>query len=174
MARHFFLAVLKEAWRFRLLSAEQLTVDGILFEAWASMKSFRLRECADRPRAVVATPPWTFAGNSAALVPMAPLRTPEVRLARKGSGREAKLCFAGHALMENKDGPAVDVVPGQGHDSPIWRNESGPGWTAGPPDTLDTTGARRSARASRRPSGWVKTLGGERKLRYKGVARSQL
>ncbi len=34
----------------------------------------------------------------------------EAMLARKGSGREAKLCFAGHLLMENRRGLAVDVM----------------------------------------------------------------
>lgn len=34
---------------------------------------------------------------------------PEAMLARKGQGREAKLCFAGHLLMENRHGLAVDV-----------------------------------------------------------------
>jgi hypothetical protein len=30
--------------------------------------------------------------------------TPEARLYRKGPGKEAKLCFMGHALMENRNG----------------------------------------------------------------------
>ncbi len=34
---------------------------------------------------------------------------PEARLARKGPGKEAKLCFAGHVLMENRNGLAVGV-----------------------------------------------------------------
>ena len=35
---------------------------------------------------------------------------PEARLARKGPGKEAKLCFAGHVLMENRHGLVVDVM----------------------------------------------------------------
>jgi IS5 family transposase len=34
---------------------------------------------------------------------------PEARLYRKGSGMEAKLCFMGHALMENRSGLIVDA-----------------------------------------------------------------
>jgi transposase len=33
---------------------------------------------------------------------------PEARLYRKGKGKEAKLCYMGHALMENRNGLAVD------------------------------------------------------------------
>ena len=34
---------------------------------------------------------------------------PEARLYRKGAGKEAKLCFMGHALMENRNGLVVDA-----------------------------------------------------------------
>ena len=34
---------------------------------------------------------------------------PEARLYRKGPGKEAKLCFMGHALMENRNGLLVDA-----------------------------------------------------------------
>lgn len=34
---------------------------------------------------------------------------PEARLYRKGPGKEAKLCFMGHALMENRNGLVVDA-----------------------------------------------------------------
>jgi hypothetical protein len=33
---------------------------------------------------------------------------PEARVARKGAGKEAKLSYAGHALMENRHGLAVN------------------------------------------------------------------
>ena len=35
---------------------------------------------------------------------------PEARLAKKRAGKEAKLCFAGHVLMENRTGLVVNVV----------------------------------------------------------------
>ena len=34
---------------------------------------------------------------------------PEARLARKGKGKEAKLCFGAHVLMDNREGLVVDV-----------------------------------------------------------------
>jgi len=34
---------------------------------------------------------------------------PDARLFRKGAGREARLCFMGHALMENRNGLVVDA-----------------------------------------------------------------
>jgi hypothetical protein len=42
---------------------------------------------------------------------------PEARLYRKGPGKEAKLCFMGHALMENRNGLVVDacLTPADGH-----------------------------------------------------------
>src|SRR5262249_4704697 len=35
---------------------------------------------------------------------------PESRLYKKGDGQPAKLCYMGHALMENRHGLAVDVI----------------------------------------------------------------
>ena len=42
---------------------------------------------------------------------------PEAKLARKGNGKEAKLCYSGHALMENRNGLCVDfrVAPATGY-----------------------------------------------------------
>ena len=34
---------------------------------------------------------------------------PDARLYRKGQGKEAKLCFIGHGLMENRHGLLVDA-----------------------------------------------------------------
>ena len=57
-----------------------------------------------------ATPRWTFAGKKGRTTAMPPTTDPEARLARKGPGKEAKLCFAGHVLMENRNGLAVGVL----------------------------------------------------------------
>src|SRR5580704_12153825 len=42
---------------------------------------------------------------------------PDARLYRKGPGKEAKLCFIGHGLMENRHGLLVDacLTPADGH-----------------------------------------------------------
>src|SRR5581483_2493310 len=34
---------------------------------------------------------------------------PDAELRRKGPGKESKLCFGGHALMENRNGLCVDI-----------------------------------------------------------------
>ena len=37
-------------------------------------------------------------------------KNPEARLAKKGPGKEARLCFEGHVLMDNRQGLVVDVM----------------------------------------------------------------
>src|SRR5271168_1119426 len=39
----------------------------------------------------------------------ASMTDPDAKLYRKGPGKEAKLCFMGHALMENRCGLVVDA-----------------------------------------------------------------
>ena len=39
---------------------------------------------------------------------------PDARLYRKGKGKEAKLCFMGHGLMENRHGAAGRYLPDAG------------------------------------------------------------
>ena len=34
---------------------------------------------------------------------------PDARLARKGKGKEARLCFGAHVLIDNREGLVVDV-----------------------------------------------------------------
>ena len=61
-----------------LLSAEHFSVDGTLLKAWASMKSFRPKSASTADK--------------------------DARLYRKGAGQESRLCYLGHALMENRNG----------------------------------------------------------------------
>ena len=35
---------------------------------------------------------------------------PDARLAKKGKGKEARLCFGAHVLMDNREGLVVDVL----------------------------------------------------------------
>lgn len=116
VAAAFFDAVLDEARRHRLLSDEHFTVDGTLLERWASMKSFRP---TDRPTdGGDGSPPAgggrkaevDFHGQKRSNATHASTTDPDARLARKGTGKEAKLCLAGHLLMENRNGLAVDVL----------------------------------------------------------------
>ena len=50
-----------------------------------------------------------FRGESARTRPTPSTTDPDAMLYRKGPGMEAKLCFIGHALMENRHGLIVDT-----------------------------------------------------------------
>lgn len=115
--RKFFLAVRAEAKRRRLLSADHFTVDGTLLEAWASLKSFKPKDQPDRgeaePPAGAApggrNPEVDFHGEKRSNATHQSTTDPEARLAKKGKGKEAKLCLMGHLLMENRNGLIADV-----------------------------------------------------------------
>jgi transposase len=111
VSRQFFSAVLAQAKGRRLLSQEHFTVDGTLLEAWASLKSFRPRDGdGPAPGDGSRNPKVDFRGEQRRNTTHASTTDPEARLARKGPGKEAKLCFAGHVLMENRHGLVVDVM----------------------------------------------------------------
>ena len=116
VAAAFFDAVLAEAARHGLLSDEHFTVDGTLLESWASMKSFRPKDGpmdgdgAPPPAAGGRNPEVDFHGQKRSNATHASTTDPDARLARKGKGKEAKLCLAGPVLMENRNGLAVDVL----------------------------------------------------------------
>jgi Transposase DDE domain len=83
-----------------LLSDEHFSVDGTLIEAWASQKSFRPKDGSDADGA-------NFHGQKRKNDTHASTSDPDSRLYRKAAGREAKLCYMGHATMENRHGLAV-------------------------------------------------------------------
>ena len=93
----------------RLLSSEHFSVDGTLIEAWASMKSFRPKDGSGEPPAPGRNGERDFHGESRSNDTHESTTDPDARLYRKGPGREAKLCFMGHALMENRNGLIVDA-----------------------------------------------------------------
>jgi hypothetical protein len=104
----------------RLLSSEHFSVDGTLVEAWASMKSFKPKhggapDQKDPPQG--RNPEVNFRGERRSNETPASTTDPDARLYRKGDGMEAKLCFMGHALMENRNGLIVDacVTRADGH-----------------------------------------------------------
>ena len=103
----------------RLLSTDHFSVDGTLIEAWASMKSFRPKDGSDEPPADGdgRNREADFHGEKRSNDTHASTTDPEARLYRKGPGKEAKLCFMGHALMENRNGLVVDacLTPADGH-----------------------------------------------------------
>src|ERR1039458_4218052 len=56
----------------------------------------------------LAIPRWISTGRSAATKRTARTTDPDALLARKGAGKEAKLSYSGHVLMENRNGLVVD------------------------------------------------------------------
>jgi IS5 family transposase len=144
---------------------------------------------------------------------------PDVRLARKGDGKEARLAYMANALMENRNGLLVDfcVEPADGHAErrgaiAMLKARGGSRATVGADKGYDTRDfirdcrklgvtphvaqtsdyRRRSAvdrRTVRHPGyvvsqrirkrieeifGWLKTVGGFRRTRYRGRDRTQL
>ena len=94
-----------------LLSDEHFSVDGTLIEAVASIKSFRRREDQEGPLDDDPGNPWVdFRGERLKNETHESRTDPEARLMRKGKGREARLSFMGHALMENDNGLLMDFV----------------------------------------------------------------
>jgi len=214
--RHEFYMPPGEARRRKFLSEDHFTVDGTLLEAWASMKSFRPRDGGGAPQGEGKNPTVDFRGEQRSNVTHGSTTDPEARLARKGPGREAKLCFSGHVLMENRNGLVVDVMVTQAtgraeREAALEMLERVPGTrriTVGADknyDTFDFVAECREMnvtphvacrlfsnldrRITRHPGyglsqrvrkrveeifGWIKTVGGGRKLRYLGVARNQL
>ena len=106
-----FDEVVWEADRRGLLSHEHFSVDGTLIEAVASIKSFRRREDQEGPPDDDPGNPWVdFRGERLKNETHESRTDPEARLMRKGKGREAKLSFMGHALMENGNGLLMDFM----------------------------------------------------------------
>jgi transposase len=212
IAAAFFDAVLLHADTERLLSDEHFTVDGTLLEAWASQKSFRPRD-QDRPAGGGGNPTVDSHGQRRCNATHQSTTDPDARLYTKGRGREARLGYLGHVLMEHQSGLIVKtrVTPADGHgecDAAIVMAADVPGQhriTVAADKGYDTrdfvaclrgmhvtphiaqhTTGRRSAidaRTTRHPGyaisqqkrklveqgfGWIKTIGGLRKLRHRG------
>jgi transposase/IS5 family transposase len=216
VAREFLTAIISEARRRKLLSEDHFTVDGTLLEAWASLKSIHPKDGGETPKPGDRNPDVDFRGAPRTNDTHQSSTDPQARLARKGSGKEAKLCFAGHVLMENRTGLVVDVTVTRATGTAEWDTaldmiEKVPGsrritvgadkgydtrdfvtacremnvtphvarrkWSILDERTTRHDGYQVSQRIRKRIEeifGWVKTVGGGRKLRYKGVARNQL
>jgi transposase len=111
VARRFFEAVVAQADNAGLMSREHFTVDGTLIEAWASLKSFRRKgeKPGDRPPPDdPGNPMVNFRGEKRSNATHESTTDPEARLARK-KGKESKMSYSQHVLMENRNGLIVDV-----------------------------------------------------------------
>jgi transposase len=223
VAQRFFDEVVRQAAGLGLLSDEHFTVDGTLIEAAASLKSFRPKDGPPRSRPPddPGNPTVNFHGERRSNTTHQSTTDPEALLAKKGKGKEARLSFMGHALMENRNGLVVDFQlshatgTAERDMAPKLVDEARqrgfhPRTLAGDksydtrdcvanlrqrrvtPHVAQNTSGRRSAidrRTTRHVGyaisqcirkrveeifGWMKTVGGFRRTRYRGLARTQL
>jgi transposase len=110
VASQFLAGVLSQDKVKRLLSSEHFSVDGTLLEAWASPKSFRPKDGSGDPPGRGRNGGRDFRGEPRTNDTHVSTTDPDARLYRKGPGKEARLCFIGHALMENRNGLIVGAV----------------------------------------------------------------
>lgn len=106
----FFRAVLKQAQAAELTSDEHFSVDGTLIEAWASHKSFRRKDGGDDDPEDGRNGERDFSGQPRSNDSHASTSDPQCRLYRKGKGKPAQLCYAGHILIENRHGLVVNAT----------------------------------------------------------------
>ena len=225
VGRLFFDAVMNQAREANLISEDHFSVDGTLIEAWASLKSFRPKG-EDRPRDKDQEDPgnrWVdFHGEKRSNETHESKSDPESLLARKGPGKEAKLSYGAHALMENRNGLLVDLKVTQATGTAereaaeqMIKRQRQKGvrvQSLGADKNYDTRGfvdflrgrkilphvaantkrkggSAIDGRTTRHESystsqrirkrieeifGWMKTVGGFRKTRYRGTDRTQL
>ena len=110
VAARFFGAVVEQAREAKLMSNEHFTVDGTLIDAWASLKSFKKKGIDEQdPPDDSQNPTVNFHGEKRSNDTHKSRTDPDARLARKGAGKEAKLSYSAHALMENRNGLIVGL-----------------------------------------------------------------
>jgi len=222
IADRFFAAVVRQAKLRRYVSSEHFSVDGTLLEAWASHKSFKPNDDPgpDGPAAPGGrNVEVDFGGQPRSNQTHRSSTDPEALLARKSNNTAARLCYAGHLLMENRNALIIDaeltqadgyaeratavemlarlprrarrrtVAADKGYDTRAFVADCRDlGVT---PHVAPNTTNRRSAidgrttrhpghRTSQRirprieePFGWIKTIAGGRKLRYRGRQRNR-
>jgi transposase len=221
--RQLFDEVVGRAHERNLLSDEHFTVDGTLIEAAASLKSFKPKDGEPPPATDDdrSNPSVDFHGEKRSNATHRSTTDSDARLMRKGEGKEAKLVFMGHALMENRHGLLVDfqvthatgtaerdMVPklldqakerhfrpktlggDKGYDTRDCVDDMRERRVT--PHVAQVTKGRRSAidgRTTRHPGyavsqrirkrveeifGWMKTVGGFRRTRYRGLDRTGL
>jgi transposase len=215
IAKKFFELVLQQAQALDLMSDEHFTVDGTLLEACAGLKSFkRVDGTEEPPPDDRSNPTVDFHGEKRSNQTHQSTTDADAMLAKKGAGKEAKLSYSGHVLMENRNGlvAEVEVLQANGtaeRDAALVMIEKIPGdqpVTIGADKAYDTKDfveetrnmnatphvaqnnkGRQSAidgRTTRHPGyaisqqkrkrveeifGWMKTVGGMRKLRHRGL-----
>jgi transposase len=112
IGRKFFDRVLSQAKAAGLTSDEHFSVDGTLIDAWASQKSFRRKDGSDDDNSdgIGRNAGRNFHGEQRTNDSHESTTDPEARMYRKSGAHPAKLCYAGHVLMENRNGLVVDAL----------------------------------------------------------------
>jgi transposase len=228
VAQRFFAEVYvlsrQEGWT----SDEHFTADGTLIEAWASLKSFVRKDGTDAAKVPSAkdedpsNPSVDFRGEKRGNDTHQSTTDSESVLYRKAHGKEAKLCFGGQVLMENRNGLCADftihnpitepepvlalrqvdehaqlhngvAVKTLGGDKAYHRKDfvaacreqaiaphvackAGVNVAGLDARTTAKRGYQISQRIRKRVEeifGWMKTVGGLRRSRYRGVERTQ-
>jgi transposase len=96
VAQSFFAEVNLRAKKF--MSDEHFTVDGTLIQAWASQKSFRSKDGSDEGDGT------DFHGQKRSNKTHESTTDADARLYKKSYGKESKLSYLGHVLVENRNG----------------------------------------------------------------------
>jgi len=119
VARQFLVAIISQPRIKALMSDEHFSVDGTLIQAWASQKSFQPKTGAPPPAdndEPPASPPLggrnadrDWRGQKRGNETHASKTDPDARLARKSDGQSSILAYAGHVLMENRNGLVADA-----------------------------------------------------------------
>jgi transposase len=108
IAAKFLAAVLAQPKVKRLLSSDHFSVDGTLIDAWASIKSFRRKDGGDNDsQGPGRNAERNFHREKRSNETHQSTTDQDARLYKKGDGQPARLCYMGHALMENRHGLVV-------------------------------------------------------------------
>ena len=225
-AQLFFVEIYDLSRQEGWTSDEHFTADGTLIEAWASLKSFVRKDGQDQKKSDSdkddpGNPTVNFHGQKRSNQTHQSTTDPESVLYRKGKGKESKLCFGAHVLMENRHGLCAAITV----HNPIAQQEPvvaltqvdetrdlhaaqistlgadkayhQKGFVSGCRErgvsphaackenqqvagldgrTSQCSGYKKSQRVRKRVEeifGWMKTVGGLRRTRYRGIERTQ-
>ena len=214
VAAAFFDAVTAQARTAGLLSDEHVTVDGTQLEAWASLKSVQRRDATPgEPPDDPGNPTVNFHGESRRNDTHESTTDPEAMLHRKGKGKEAKLAYLGHVLLDNRQGLVANVCATHATGTAereaaavVLAASAPPGSTVGADKGYDVASfvatvrglavpphvaqkarwsaidgrttrhagyhvSQRKRKLVEQVGGWLKTVGGLRKLRHRGIER---
>jgi transposase len=210
IAAAFFDAVRAQAEAAGLLSDEHFTVDGTMLEAWASLKSFQRKAAGPSdPPDDPGNPTINFHGETRKNDTHASTTDPDAQLYRKGKGKEAKLAYLGHVLLDNRHGLVANVCATAAtgtaeRDAAVVLTAEARAKTVGGDKNFDVASfvaavrelditphvaqkahsaidarttrhagyevSQRKRKLIEQVFGWMKTVGGLRKLRHRGGA----